>query len=134
MTTQYKNLMEVARSARENAHAPFSGYKVGAALLAADGRSFTGCNIECSSLGLTMCAERVALFKALSEGARSFAALAVTAGEGGACRLCGACRQTLWDFAPDLVVITEDENGQLKEQRLAALLPEAFDRQLLSGE
>jgi len=130
MTWDPGDLLESARRAREHAHAPYSRHRVGAALLADDGRVFTGCNVESSSYGLTVCAERVALFKALSEGARSFRAIAVAADPAAACRLCGACRQVLWDFAPGLVVITAEE-GAVRERPLADLLPDAFDRRFL---
>lgn len=126
-------LLEAALRAREQASAPYSKYRVGAALLAADGRVFTGCNIESSSYGLTICAERVALFKAVSEGARSFTAIAVTAGRGKASRPCGACRQVLWEHARDLVVIAENGEGNLEQRRLAELIPDPFDERYLEG-
>lgn len=119
-----ERLLEAAREAREFAYAPYSGYKVGAALLAKDGRVFTGCNVENAAYGNAMCAERTALFKAVSEGAREFTAVAI-AGSGSAPFPCGACRQSLYEFAPELrVLVTWD--GQVRRTTLAALLPEGF--------
>ena len=115
-----------AVAARERAYAPYSGFAVGAALLAADGRIFTGCNVENASYGLTICAERTALFKAISEGARKFEAIAIACGKG-PCAPCGACRQVLHEFAPDLPVIMADAAGrEVREARLGELLPEGF--------
>jgi len=117
-------LLEMARKAREFAYTPYSGYKVGAALLGADGKVYTGCNIENAAYGNTMCAERTALFKAVSEGARSFTKIAI-AGSGSAPYPCGACRQSLFEFAPELdVLVTWD--GEVRKTTLAALLPEGF--------
>jgi cytidine deaminase len=132
-TVTHGELLQAALRAREHALAPYSNYRVGAALLAADGRVFTGCNIESSSFGLTICAERVALFKAVSEGARSFTAVAVTAGPEKPCTPCGACRQVLWEHARDVAVITGSGTGELEERRLADLLPEPFDQRILEG-
>lgn len=119
-----ERLLKAAREAREFAYAPYSGYKVGAALLAKDGRVFTGCNVENAAYGNAMCAERTALFKAVSEGAREFTAVAI-AGSGSAPFPCGACRQSLYEFAPELrVLVTWD--GQVSKTTLAALLPQGF--------
>lgn len=119
-----QELLCAANRAREMAYAPYSGYRVGAALAAEDGRVFTGCNIENAAYGNTMCAERTALFKAVSEGARHFCAIAI-ASEGAAPYPCGACRQSLYEFAPDLrVLVTWD--GLVRETTLRALLPEGF--------
>ena len=119
-----EKLMELARQARENAYAPYSHYRVGAALLAEDGTVYTGCNIENAAYGHAMCAERTALFKAVSEGVRSFTRIAI-AGSGSAPFPCGACRQTLYEFAPELrVLVTWD--GNVREAKLSALLPEGF--------
>ncbi len=120
------DLVKSAVEARHRAYAPYSKFPVGAALLAKDGRVFTGCNVENASYGLTVCAERVALLKAVSEGASQFAALAVACGIG-FCAPCGACRQVLAEFAPDLKVIMADGEGRVwRETTLAALLPESF--------
>jgi len=118
-------LLEQARSARSRAIAPYSNYSVGAALLSSDGVVYTGANIENATYGLTMCAERVALYRALHEGAREFQAIAVAAE--GPVTPCGACRQLLWEFCGDIEVILED-----RTLRLSALLPEAFDRRNLA--
>ncbi|MBC7317834.1 cytidine deaminase [Candidatus Bipolaricaulota bacterium] len=119
-------LVKQAVEARRMAYAPYSGFSVGAALLAKDGRIFTGCNVENASYGLTVCAERVALFKAVSEGAKEFVALAVACGEG-PCSPCGACRQVLYEFAPHLLVIMADGSGKnWRTARLSELLPHSF--------
>ena len=120
-----EELMSLAREALKNAHAPFSGYRVGAALLTRAGKVFTGCNVESSSYGLTVCAERVALFKAISEGERDFEAMAVTVETGGTTP-CGACRQVLWDLAPEIIVYLERDEGGLEEIPLKALFPRPF--------
>jgi len=118
-------LLVRAARARRDAHAPYSRFAVGAALLAADGRVFTGCNIENASYGLSVCAERVALFKAVSEGVRGFAALAV-AGPRPGVTPCGACRQVLSEFAPDLRLYWRGAGGRVVGRSLRRLLPEAF--------
>ncbi len=118
-------LLDLADAARENAYARFSNFKVGAALVTADGRVFTGCNVENSSFGLSICAERNAAWKAVSEGARSFEAIAISAAEGAS--PCGACRQVLYEFAPDdLWVIWRASGGRTVRKRLSQLLPEGF--------
>lgn len=117
-------LTEAARAAREKAYAPYSGYRVGAALESGDGRVFTGANIENAAYGESMCAERVALFKAVSEGARSFRRLAVVAA-GPAPFPCGACRQALSEFGTDLEIIVENETGG-ESYRLSELFPHPF--------
>jgi cytidine deaminase len=124
-------LIARATAARDLAYAPYSGFAVGAALLARDGRVFTGCNVENASYGLAVCAERVALFKAVSEGAREFARLAVVAGAEAFVSPCGACRQVLWEFAPDLVVISADLKGRVRRWTLRELLPDPFDDRML---
>ena len=117
-------LLEMAVGMLEYSYVPYSNYPVGAALLAKDGRVFTGCNVENAAYGNTMCAERTALFKAVSEGAREFVAIAVAA-RGSAPFPCGACRQSLYEFAPDLrVMVTWD--GNVRETTLRQLLPEGF--------
>ena len=128
MTYDMAELYEQAEAARENAYAPFSEFRVGAALLASDGRVFTGVNVENSSYGATICAERTAFVKAISEGARDFEAIAVAAGEEPAVP-CGICRQFMSEFAPHLTVITgpgEEYGGKLVARSLDELLPEAF--------
>ena len=119
-----RELLDMAIAAREFAYAPYSKYKVGAALEAEDGRVFTGCNIENAAYGNTICAERTALGKAISEGARSFTRIAI-ASSGSVPFPCGACRQSLYEFAPDLrILMTWD--GNVRESTLGALLPEGF--------
>ena len=121
------DLLDVARAARANAHAPYSRFPVGAALLAEDGRVFTGSNIENASYPLTICAERVALFKAVSEGVRSFRAIAVIGPQDDIpCSPCGACRQVLHEFAPTMQVITPSQTGKTRMWTVEELLPHAF--------
>jgi homotetrameric cytidine deaminase/tRNA-Thr(GGU) m(6)t(6)A37 methyltransferase TsaA len=120
-------LISAASRARENAHAPYSQFRVGAALRATSGRIFTGCNIENSSFGLTLCAERVAVFKALSEGERRFDAIAVVADTERLTPPCGACRQILWEFCRDAEVVLANLSGQITMRRVPDLLPDAFD-------
>ena len=119
------DLLSLARLAMENSYCPYSHYAVGAALLSADGRVFQGCNIENASFGLTNCAERTALFKAVSEGARDFTAIAI-ASNGSAPYPCGACRQALNEFAPGLRVLVTWGEGEVDETTLPALLPHGF--------
>ncbi len=121
------DLIAAASKAREHAHAPYSHFRVGAALRANSGRIFTGCNIENSTFGLTLCAERVAIFKALSEGERSFDAVAVVADTERLTPPCGACRQILWEFCRDAEVILSNLSGQNVVRRMSDLLPDAFD-------
>lgn len=120
-------LMAEAERARRRAYAPYSRFRVGAALLLADGRVVHGCNVENASYGLSICAERNALWKAVSEGARDFVAVAVTAGPGHGAEPCGACRQVLHEFAPGLRVYWRDHRGGIVRRRLTALLASPFD-------
>lgn len=122
----YRKLYERALEARENAYAPFSGFKVGAALLAEDGDIYTGVNIENSSYGATICAERTAFVKAISEGCRKFKAIAVTAGHQDEALPCGICRQFMYEFAPQLEVITGTDIDKLNVRTLEELLPSGF--------
>ena len=130
-TTAAGRLVEAARAARLNAHAPFSRFLVGAALEAADGRVFTGCNVENATYGLTVCAERVAVFKAVSEGCRNFVRIAVVADTEAPTAPCGACRQILWEFGGDLEVILANLAGVTGHYRMRDLLPLPFDARLL---
>lgn len=114
-----------AKSVRELAYANESRFYVGAALVAEDGRIFTGCNVENISYGLTMCAERVAIGKAVSEGVRNFAAIAIVADTAQPVSPCGACRQVLAEFAPDLRIILSNLRGDVEEWRLSQLFPRA---------
>ncbi len=121
-----RQLLQRAVEARAHAHCPYSGYAVGAALLSHDGRVFTGANVENVSFGLTVCAERVAVFKAVSEGVTAFRAMAVACGSG-ACVPCGACRQVLWEFSPEIRLIMADADGTVGlRSSLRELLPHAF--------
>jgi cytidine deaminase len=124
-------LIEAARQAREHACADFSHFKVGAALEAADGTIITGCNIENATYGLTVCAERIALFKALSDGHRKFRRIVVVAPPDAPTPPCGACRQLLWEFAGDLEVILANLTSETGRHRIAELLPQPFDARLL---
>jgi len=120
-------LLERAREARAAAYAPYSRFPVGAALLAADGRVFTGVNVENASYGLSNCAERTAVFKAVSEGVREFAAVAVAGPDDGVeCSPCGACRQVLFEFGPDMALVLASGDG-VRVYTVRELLPGAFD-------
>ena len=122
------NLAAKAAEAREHAIATYSGFKVGAALETKDGRVYTGCNIENVSYGLTVCAERVALWKALSEGAREFRQIAVVTDDVKATPPCGACRQLLWEYCGNITVQLRSLKGANEQYQLADLLPHPFDR------
>jgi cytidine deaminase len=124
-------LATAAIQAREHAHAPFSHFRVGAALLDAEGRIHTGCNVENATYGLTLCAERVAVFKAISEGARSFTRVAIAADTETLTPPCGACRQILWEFCSDIEVVLVNLRGASETMRLKDLLPRAFDASFL---
>ena len=117
-------LVSLAAEARKKAHAPYSNLSVGAALLAKSGRVYTGCNVENASYGLSVCAERVAVFKAVSEGERKFEAIAVVSENG--ITPCGACRQVLIEFGDDIQVIVADTAGHQRAFALTDLLPEGF--------
>ena len=128
-------LYRIAEDVRKNAYAPFSGFRVGAALLTEDGKVYTGVNVENSSYGATICAERTAFVKAISEGERHFRAIAISAGDVPSLP-CGICRQFMYEFAPEIRIITgplkEDApEGGLKARSLGELLPEGF---VLEGE
>jgi len=125
------DLVGAARRARENADAAFSHFKVGAALETADGTVITGCNIENATYGLTICAERVAMFKALSEGHRAFTRIAVVADTDAPTPPCGACRQILWEFGGNLEISLANLTEEKGRHRLADLLPMPFDARLL---
>jgi len=120
-----QELIQVARSARRWAYAPYSNYPVGAALLTVSGKVYDGVNVENAAYPTTICAERVAVFKAVSEGEREFAAIAVVTDAGGS--PCGSCRQVLAEFGVNTLVIIADEQGRvLRETTVAGLLPDAF--------
>ena len=124
-------LVAAARRARRHAHAAYSNFKVGAALEAADGTIITGCNVENATYGLTICAERVAMFKALSEGHRQFRRVAIVADTETPTPPCGACRQILWEFGGDLEVILANLTRESGRHQLRDLLPLPFDNRLL---
>ncbi len=125
------SLIDAALRAREHAHAPFSKFKVGAALLDDGGQIYTGCNVENATYGLSVCAERVAVFKAISEGARTFRRVAVAADTGVLTPPCGACRQILWEFCGDIEVILTNLQGKTESLRLKDLFPRPFDASFL---
>ena len=122
----YKSLAHLAIESKKNAFAPYSKFHVGAALLTSGGKIYTGCNVESSSYGLTMCAERTAVFKAYSEGERSFTAIAIAADTSDFCPPCGACRQVLSDLCGDIDVILVNSSGETALHKLSSLLPLAF--------
>jgi cytidine deaminase len=126
-----ETLIEAARRAREHALASFSQFKVGAALETADGQIITGCNIENATYGLTLCAERVAMFKALSEGHLRFTRIAIVANTDQPTPPCGACRQILWEFGGELEVLLANLNAPRGRYQLRDLLPLPFDARLL---
>jgi cytidine deaminase len=128
---EFDVLISAARQARENAHAPFSDFRVGAALRAGSGRIYTGCNIENATLGLTCCAERVAIFKAMSEGERDFNAIAVVTDVDRLTPPCGACRQLIWEFCGDIPVLLANLHGKVEKETAARLLPRQFDGSFL---
>lgn len=126
-----ESLLQAARKARLCAHAPYSKFLVGAALLTAEGRIIAGCNVENASYGLTICAERVAAFAAIAEGHRRFAAIAVVVDTERLTPPCGACRQVLWELCGNVPVILGNLHDGSARFMLADLLPHAFDAQLL---
>jgi cytidine deaminase len=128
---QIQRLIDAALAARRQAHAPFSRFLVGAALEVEGGRIITGCNCESASYGLTICAERVAVFKAHSEGIRTATRIAVVADTTEPTPPCGACRQWLWEFGGDMEVVLANLDGEKGRYRMKDLLPLAFDARLL---
>ena len=124
-------LVDAARRAREHAVATFSHFKVGAALETADGAVITGCNVENATYGLTICAERVAVFKALSDGHRAFTRIAIVADTEAPTPPCGACRQILWEFGGNLSVVLANLTAETGKHELKDLLPLPFDARLL---
>jgi cytidine deaminase len=124
-----QDLVRQAIEARQRAYVPYSNFPVGASLLTRSGKIFTGCNVENASYGLTVCAERIAIWKAVSEGETEFEALAVATNIGGS--PCGACRQVMAEFAPDMPVLIADLSGQANATSVSELLPLAFTPQHL---
>ena len=125
--SEYEALITAAKQARENAHAAYSNFRVGAALRAVSGRIFGGCNVENATYGLTVCAERVALFKAISEGERGFDAIAVVTDTDLLTPPCGACRQLIWEFCGDIPVILANLKGKVEITPMKELFPKPFD-------
>jgi cytidine deaminase len=125
--SEYESLIAAAKSARENAHAAYSNFRVGAGLRATSGRIFGGCNVENATYGLTICAERVAIFKAISEGERGFDAIAVVTDTDSLTPPCGACRQLLWEFCGDIPVILANLKGKVEILSMKVLFPKPFD-------
>src|SRR5450631_3839265 len=124
-------LVAAAMQVRNRAHAPFSKFRVGAAVEDSEGHIHTGCNVENATYGLTVCAERVAIFKAMSEGARRFVRVAVVADTETLTPPCGACRQILWEFCGDAEVILANLTGKIERYRMSALFPKPFDGKFL---
>ena len=131
MSDNFESLIEAAKRARLQSVAPFSNFLVGAAVKAGSGKVYTGCNIESASYGLTVCAERVAIWKGLSEGERQFTEIAVVADTENLTPPCGTCRQIIWEFARNATIVFANLNGQTEEFHIADLLPRAFDARFL---
>ncbi len=126
-----EELIEAAKVVREKAYAPYSNFKVGAALLTKKGKIYTGCNVESASYGLTVCAERVAIWKAVSEGESEFETIAVVADTEELTPPCGVCRQIIWEFCGDVPVIFANLKGKTETVKMSDLLPRAFDTKFL---
>jgi len=131
MNEESKELIESAKQVREKAFAPFSNFRVGAAVKTKSGKIFTGCNIESASYGLTVCAERVAIWKAVSEGETEFTNIAVVADTEDLTPPCGACRQIIWEFCGDVPVTFANLKGNVETVQMKELLPRAFDTKFL---
>ena len=121
------SLLEAAKQARENAHAPFSNFRVGAAVRASSGRVFGGCNVENATYGLTLCAERIAIFKAISEGERGFDAITIVTDTDTLTPPCGACRQIMWEFCGNIPVTLANLKDKSETFRMRDLFPRPFD-------
>ena len=128
MKKEYEKLIKEAEKARKKAYTPYSKFKVGAAVLCDDGKIFSGCNIENVSFGLTICAERVAFFKAISEGSTKFKAIAVIGNTDKPCSPCGSCRQVISEFSEDIPLIMANLKGDVRIKKIKELLPEAFGK------
>jgi cytidine deaminase len=128
---EYERLVKDAIAAKKRAHAPYSRFRVGAALLASSGRIYAGCNVEISTYALTICAERTAIFKAISEGDRNFKAIAVVSDDPGYTPPCGACRQVLMDLAGNIDFLMVNGKGNVKVLKMKKLLPHAFGQKNL---
>jgi cytidine deaminase len=132
VTEEVKKLVDAARRARDCSLSPFSNFCVGAAVETEDGVIYTGCNIESASFGLTVCAERVAIWKALSEGERKFKRLAVVVDTTPLTPPCGTCRQIIWEFCRDVEVVLANLHGDIETDMMRDLLPRAFDARFLN--
>jgi cytidine deaminase len=128
-----QELIETAKTARLRSIAPFSNFLVGAALKTEGGKVYTGCNVESASYGLTVCAERVAIWKALSEGERQFTELAIVADTASLTPPCGTCRQIIWEFCKNATIVLANLRGESQTVSIRELLPRAFDARFLSG-
>lgn len=129
----HQKLLEAAKDARKNAYVPYSGFAVGAAVMTEDGRIFTGTNVENASYGLTVCAERIAIFQAVSQGYTRFTGLAVVADSPGPTSPCGACRQVMSEFFSSQTPITMGNiKGETITKTMASILPDAFEREDLN--
>ena len=126
-----QGLIDAATEVRSLAHAPYSSFQVGAAVESDDGTIYTGCNVESATYGLTMCAERVAIWKAVSEGKKKFGRIAVVADTEELTPPCGACRQVIWEFCGDVPVILSNLKGKTETIQMSELLPRAFDSNFL---
>ena len=124
--SEKNTLMQAALDAKNNAYAPYSGFRVGAAVLCDDGSIYTGCNVENASYPCGICAERTAVSKAVSEGKRRFRMIAVTGSSPEKCTPCGICRQFLYEFAPDMTVLCGNDTGEFDEITMSELLPRGF--------
>ena len=133
MSESENELIDAAASARLRSVAPFSSFKVGAAVRTKEGKVFTGCNVESASYGLTVCAERVAIWKALSEGERDFTDLVIVADTEQLTPPCGTCRQIIWEFCKHAKIVLANLRGQKEEVDIRELLPKAFDARFLKG-
>ena len=131
MENNEKELIEAAQNVRERAYAPYSNFKVGAAIRTKGGKIYTGCNVESASYGLTVCAERVAIWKAVSEGEKEFTEIAVAADTHELTPPCGVCRQIIWEFCGDIPVIFANLKGNTETVQMSELLPRAFDTKFL---
>lgn len=129
----FEQLIETAKAARLQSVAPFSNFLVGAAVKTAGGKVYTGCNVESASYGLTVCAERVAIWKALSEGERQFTELAIVADTGSLTPPCGTCRQIIHEFCKNATIVLANLRGDTQTCNINELLPRAFDARFLSG-
>jgi cytidine deaminase len=132
MLKDFSVLVDSAIQARQKAWAPFSKFKIGAAILTKDGKIYTGCNIESASYGLTVCAERVAIWKAISDGQKEFLGIAIVADTEDLTPPCGACRQIIWEFCNDIIVILANLQDQRRTFKASELLPNAFDSKYLT--